>query len=145
MEALRFECQPGCITCCDRYGFVYLTEDDLQKISAYVGMTTAAFEAKYVYRTKNQVRLRKPRVAECHFLLKRADGTGGCKVHAVKPVQCRTYPYWPELIEYPDVWEHEATRCPGINKGEKLIQIGAALEIAEEMKTAYPWSYDPVR
>jgi uncharacterized protein len=110
-------------------------------MAAFLGITEAAFEAKYVYRTSRQLRLRKPRRSQCHFLLKRADGTGGCTVHSVKPVQCRTYPFWPELVEYRDIWEHEAKKCPGINKGDKLIQIGTALDIAEEMKSAYPWSY----
>ncbi len=142
--ALQFECQPGCVQCCDRNGFVYITEDDLRRISAFLGMTEAAFEAKFVYRTARQLRLRKPRHSQCHFLHKNAGGGGRCTIHPVKPVQCRTYPYWPELIEYRDVWNHEAKKCPGINKGP-LIQIGQALEIAEEMKTAYPWSYPPLK
>ncbi len=145
MDGLRFECQPGCIQCCDRHGYVYITEDDLRRIAAFLGMTEAEFEAKYVYRTSRQLRLRKPRGSQCHFLLKRADGTGSCKVHAVKPVQCRTYPFWPELVEYRDVWDHEAKKCPGINRGTKLVQIGTALDIAEEMKSAYPWSYPTLR
>jgi uncharacterized protein len=62
-------------------------------------------------------------------------------VHSVKPVQCRTYPFWPELVEHRDVWDYEAKKCPGINTGNKLVQIGTALDIAEEMKSAYPWSY----
>jgi hypothetical protein len=58
-------------------------------------------------------------------------------------VQCRLYPFWPELVEYRDVWEHEARKCPGIGQGP-LVQIGTALEISAEMKTAYPWSYGEV-
>jgi uncharacterized protein len=44
-------------------------------------------------------------------------------------------------VEHADIWEHEGRRrCPGIGKGE-LIQIGTAMEIAAEMKTAYPAFY----
>ena len=38
-----------------------------------------------------------------------------CTVHSVRPLQCSTYPYWPELID-PLAWEMEALRtCEGIN------------------------------
>ena len=136
MDGLRFQCQPGCIRCCDTHGFVYLTERDAKNIADHLGLTPVEFEARYVYRTKKLIRLRKPRDRQCPFLT-----SSGCTVHAVKPVQCRTYPFWPELVEYPDVWEYEGRRkCPGIGKGE-LIQIGTALGIAEEMRSAYPAFY----
>jgi uncharacterized protein len=135
-EGLRFACQPGCTKCCDTHGFVYITPDDLVRIAAYLGMTASDFEAKYVFRTRHLLRLRKPRRSQCHFLTE-----SGCSVHAVKPAQCRLYPFWPELVAYRDIWEYEGTRrCPGIGKGE-LVQIGTAMEIAHEMKTAYPEFY----
>jgi hypothetical protein len=132
----RFSCQPGCTKCCEVRGFVYLTEDDLLRMSSYTGLTPAAFEAKYVVRFKKVLRLRKPRKGQCHFLQ-----AGGCSVHPVKPVQCRLYPLWPELVENVANWQAERRVCPGIGKGE-LIQIGAACEIAAEMKTAYPAIYE---
>jgi Fe-S-cluster containining protein len=133
---LRFACQSGCTKCCEVHGFVYITENDLRRIAAYVGLTPTAFEKRYVVRFKRLLRLRKPRRAQCHFLTK-----GGCSVHPVKPVQCRLYPFWPELVEQRAHWEAERRMCPGIGKGE-LIQIGVACETAAEMKTAYPAIYD---
>lgn len=134
---LQFTCQPGCVRCCDTQGFVYITENDLRRIAAYLNLTTEAFEQKYVVRYRHLIRLRKPRNSQCHFLQ-----ANGCSVHRVKPVQCRTYPFWPELVEDRAAWQAEAKRCPGINQGE-LIQIGTACEIAAEMKTAYPALYKP--
>ena len=136
MEGLRFECQPGCTKCCDRDGSVYISENDLLRIADHLGLTPAAFEAKYVYRTTYQLRLRKPRNRQCEFL----KPNEGCTIHAVKPAQCRLYPFWPELVEYRDIWEHEKRKCPGIGQGP-LVQIGTAMETAEEMKVAYPFSY----
>lgn len=135
MEGLRFECQPGCTKCCDTRGFVYITADDLVRMAAFTGLTPEEFEARYVYRTRHLLRLRKPRNKQCHFLLE-----GGCAVHPVKPVQCRLYPFWPEFLEYRDLWVEEGKKCPGIDKGP-LVQIGQAMEIASGMKTAYPAIY----
>src|ERR1019366_6095821 len=49
---LRFQCQPGCTACCEQQGFVYLTEDDIPRIAAFLGLSATAFEERYVYRTK---------------------------------------------------------------------------------------------
>jgi Fe-S-cluster containining protein len=79
--------------------------------------------------------LRKPKGAQCHFLQ-----AGGCQIHPVKPVQCRLFPFWPELVENRVNWQNAAQSCPGINNGP-LIQIGQAMDIADEMRRAYPLHY----
>ena len=135
MSELRFACQPGCTNCCNVSGYVYITERDLKRIARFLKMTAAEFELQYVYRTAHLLRLRKPRGSQCHFLLE-----GGCSVHPVNPVQCRVFPFWPELVEHPREWKRAARMCPGIGHGE-LIQIGDAVERADEMKRAYPSIY----
>ena len=135
MHELRFTCIPGCTKCCDTQGFVYLSEADLVRAAEYTGMTPAVFEATYVYRTRTLLRLRKPRRRQCPFLL--ADG---CSIHPAKPTQCRLYPFWPELVENRRGWRAAGRSCPGIGTGP-LIQIGTAVETADEMRTAYPGLY----
>jgi len=135
MESVRFTCQRGCINCCDQQGFVYLTEDDVKRAAKFTGMSRRAFEAKYVYRTRHQRRFRKPRDKQCPFLLGH-----GCSIHPAKPTQCRTFPFWPELVEHPAAWKRTSAFCPGIGKGP-LIQIGTALEMADEQRKAYPEMY----
>lgn len=135
MEEIRFTCQKGCTRCCEMTGYVYITEDDLRRAAAFLGTSAAAFEKKYVYRTRHLLRLRKPRGRQCHFL-----HAGGCTIHPAKPTQCRLYPFWPELVEQRQAWERERAVCPGIGDGP-LIHIGTALETASEMKRAYPAMY----
>lgn len=125
---LRFECQPGCTACCEQKGFVYLTEPDIPRVAEYLGMTPAAFEQRYVYRTKRQRRLRVPREATCPFLQ-----NGGCSIHPAKPTQCRVFPYWPELVDSRREWRKTARYCPGIGKGP-LVQIEVAREWSQEMR-----------
>src|SRR5579859_5667354 len=127
-EGLRFECQPGCTACCEQKGFVYLTEADLVRVAGFMGMKPLEFERKYCYRTRHLLRLRVPRDVNCHFLR-----DGGCSIHAVKPTQCRIFPFWPELVESRREWKKTAQYCPGIGKGP-FIQIEFARGQAEEMK-----------
>jgi Fe-S-cluster containining protein len=114
---------------------VYLTETDIVRAAVFLGLSAAEFEKKFVYRTTNLRRLRTPRHAQCGFL--RADG---CSIHSVKPVQCRTFPFWPEMVESEEEWRKTAEWCPGIGKGE-LVQIESARAQAREMREAYPTMY----
>jgi Fe-S-cluster containining protein len=132
---MRFACQPGCTACCQRKGFVYLTGDDVARAAEFLGLTAAAFEKRYIYRTKNLRRLRIPRGGQCRFL--RADG---CSIHPAKPTQCRIFPFWPELAQSRRKWRQTAAWCPGIGKGE-LVQIEMARTLAQEMRAAYPSMY----
>ena len=134
-EGLQFECQPGCTACCEQKGFVYLTEADLERAAIFLGMTPASFERRYVYRTRNRLRLRVPRDANCHFLR-----NGGCSIHPAKPTQCRIFPFWPELVDSRREWLKTARYCPGIGKGP-LIQISVAKTLATEMRESHPRMY----
>ena len=134
-DGLRFECQPGCTACCEQKGFVYLTGDDVPRMAQFLGITMAAFERKYIYRTRNRRRLRVPRDSQCSFLR-----DGGCSIHPAKPTQCRIFPFWPELLASRREWLKTAKYCPGMGKGP-LIQISAAREQAQEMRTGYPEMY----
>ena len=71
------------------------------------------------------MRFRKPPEKQCPFL----EGHG-CSIHPAKPTQCRTFPFWPELVESKREWNRTGKYCPGIGKGP-LIQIGTAMEIAD--------------
>ncbi len=140
VDVLRFSCVPGCTKCCEQRGYVYLTEDDLRRAAAYLLMTPRAFERKYVYRTKYLLRLRKPRgTVQCPFF-----SGAGCSIHPAKPVQCRAYPFWPEMLEGPREWREAGAVCPGIGQGA-LIQIETAQRIATEMREAYPEMYPAAR
>lgn len=133
---LRFQCQSGCTRCCDKEGWVYVTDGDVLRISAYLGMSLADFEQNFIYRTKRTARLRVPKNANCTFL-----SEGGCSIHEVKPVQCRTFPFWPELLGSRREWHLTGDWCPGIGQG-KLVNIEVAQAQADEMVEAYPFFYE---
>lgn len=138
-QGLRFECQPGCTECCTRQGFVYLNEADVARAAGFLGMTSAEFERRYVYRTKRKMRLRVPRHANCSFLER-----GRCSIHPAKPLQCRAFPFWPEMVDSAREWRLTGRYCPGIGKGP-LVQIVEAQAIAGEMRAGFPEMYEDER
>lgn len=135
MDRLRFTCLRGCTNCCQQRGFIYVSEADLRRAAAFLGLTPRAFEQRYVYRTRSLLRLRKPRGSECPFLQH-----NGCSIHPAKPTQCRAFPFWPELVGHPREWDQTAGYCPGIGRG-RLVSIAKALHVAGEMRQSYPGMY----
>jgi len=40
----------------------------------------------------------------CTFL----NPIGQCSIYDVRPIQCRTYPFWPSIVKNKQTWEDEA-------------------------------------
>jgi Fe-S-cluster containining protein len=40
-----------------------------------------------------------------------------CDIYKVRPLQCRSYPFWQQLVETESAWKEESQQCPGIGKG----------------------------
>ena len=110
---IRFECQ-GSGNCChggQGYGYVYLTDSDLDRLSAHFKLPLKTFIRKFTEKTDGHVHLKGPE-RDCRFLENRA-----CTIYGARPGQCRTWPFWPENMD-PQVWKSEvAPRCPGIGNG----------------------------
>jgi Fe-S-cluster containining protein len=127
---IRFTCQPGCTNCCEQKGYVYLTEADVSRAAAFLGLSQAQFEKKYIYRTQRLIRLRKPAGSQCHFLK-----VGACGIHPAKPTQCRTFPFWPDLFSDKDDWKATKAYCPGIGIGD-FVPIAEVERSLSEMREA---------
>ncbi|MGC4114127.1 MAG: YkgJ family cysteine cluster protein [Myxococcales bacterium] len=113
---LRFECQ-GCGQCCHtrgEAGFVVLTAEDQRRLAAHFRMPLAAFLEAFTATLGEQVQLKEePGRTACLLM----EGTR-CGVYQARPLQCRTWPFWPEHLE-PGAFEREvASFCPGAGKGE---------------------------
>jgi uncharacterized protein len=52
----------------------------------------------------------------------------------VRPRQCRTYPWWPELVEKKRDWTEEAQRCEGMNRGTHVPLSTIERSLARERK-----------
>jgi len=128
----RFECQPGCVACCTQQGEVYLTEQDLARIAVHLELTPKQFERRFAKREHGDLLLTIPADRDCHFLV-----DGGCSIHAVKPVQCRTFPFWPDNVKNKRSWKGLKRYCPGVGIGDPLDREDVRQE-AQECADAFP-------
>ena len=130
-RGLRFECTQ-CGKCCwtrGEYSHVYLTREDLTQLAAALGLTVAEARARYTFRDENGWTELDFTGGRCVML----DGeTNLCKVYESRPTQCRTFPFWPELLRR-GTWTAEARRiCEGVGIGGVVPAADVARRIAAQ-------------
>ncbi len=125
-NGIRFQCQ-GSGNCCvshGDYGHVYLTKKDRRLLASHLGIRTSSFTRKFCELNMGVWRLKDTSDGSCIFLKKRR-----CGVYAARPTQCRTWPFWPEVLN-PKVWSTEVKGfCPGVDKGK----VWTRAEINEQL------------
>ncbi len=115
-KGLAFQCR-GCGRCCRGAGaYVWVSAAEAEAMASSLGLTTKAFAKRYLRRSGMRIALIDGPENACVFL----DRDGRCAVYASRPVQCRTFPWWPEVIRCREDWEAEQRRCPGIGQGNRL-------------------------
>lgn len=115
---LHFECT-GCGACCTG-GADHVVETSATERSAirtYLNLSAAWFRRRYLVRVDaGSLGIRLEQNGRCPFLA----ASNRCRIYSVRPRQCRTYPWWPELIENKSDWSTEARRCEGMNRGARV-------------------------
>lgn len=124
---LRFECT-GCGRCCIGGGeyHVFLTDAAAEAIRQHLKLSRAWFRRHYLRHLPDGDQVATMgKDGRCIFLGKE----NGCRVYEARPIQCRTYPFWPEVVNSRSAWTREAKRCEGIDRGNvvPLSRIRKAL------------------
>ncbi len=114
-EGVRFGCT-ACGKCCRNHGegfeYVYSTRTERRALAEHFGISQREFEARYCERIEGHQSF-KSKDGGCVFLEQ-----GRCSVYELRPSQCRTFPFWPELLVDERTWERDvASFCPGVGQG----------------------------
>lgn len=126
-DGIAFECQ-GSGKCCvsrDEYGFVYMTLEDRIRMAKSLNISTQSFTKKYCLKEDGVYHLIDGHNGACFFLEDKK-----CGIYEGRPTQCRTWPFWPEVMPA-KTWKKEVSSfCPGIGKGKTWSKE----EIEEQLK-----------
>lgn len=135
-KGIRFECQ-GSGQCCvsrDGYGYVYMTKEDRIRMAKELGIPTGQFTKKYCKSEDGIYSLIDGEEGRCQFLV-----DSKCSIYQGRPTQCRTWPFWPEVMNA-KVWKKEvASYCPGVDKGRiwSKKDIQEQLELQKDSENHY--------
>ena len=116
-RGVRFTCT-RCGRCCrEEPGAVWFTADEAADIASFLEITIESFYERYVRRSYGRLSLREKPNYDCIFL-DRSGEAERCAIYEHRPSQCRTFPFWPDVLETELSWEKYSQTCPGMNNGK---------------------------
>jgi len=118
-NGVAFSCKQ-CAKCCsarDGMSYVYVNTSERRLLADNLRLSLAVFTKKYSLREPNgQWHLRFVN-GSCIFLQ-----NNKCTVHQVKPTQCRTWPFWNEVMESKAEYTRQVLDfCPGSNVKQPIV------------------------
>lgn len=112
-QGLSFKCTE-CGACCTGAGSVRVSVQDLKNMALHKKMSIHNFIECYVVRTQGSWTLKEDALhGNCIFLEDKH-----CSIYQARPTQCRTFPWWPSVVQSVDSWQEAARSCEGINHQE---------------------------
>jgi Fe-S-cluster containining protein len=121
---LRFQCTE-CGECCrsrGEYVHVYMNREEERALADLLATSVRTFRRRYTFLDKEGWRQLNFAEGRCVFL---DAETNRCTVYAARPTQCRTFPFWRELVREGE-WTAEARRlCEGIGQGRRHSEAEA--------------------
>ena len=98
-----------CGDCCKGYGGTYVTREDIEAISRYIGSDPRKFVPDYCQMSGERPLLAQGADGYCIFWDKL------CTIHPVKPLMCRQWPFLKSILVDSKNWQIMAAACPGIH------------------------------
>ena len=111
-DGLQFECTKCGKCCTGKPGYVWVKVEDMHRIAEFLGLRFRDFMSRYVRKIGNYYSLIEKPNWDCIFY------DSGCTIYPVRPLQCRTFPFWKENLLTPANWEQTGKQCEGIATGK---------------------------
>lgn len=108
-DGLAFACTRCGACCTGAPGYVWVVDFEIQRLADHLGLPLDQFARRYLRRVGDELSLVEKPNGDCVFW----DREAGCTVYPARPVQCRTWPFWPENIDTPRSWDEVRAVCPG--------------------------------
>ena len=112
-EGLAFTCTRCGACCTGAPGYVWVDGGQIAALADFRGETIEEFTRQHVRQVGHRLSLVERPNGDCVFW----DRATGCTVYPARPVQCRTWPFWPENIASHEEWQDTTRACPGAGQG----------------------------
>jgi Fe-S-cluster containining protein len=154
-DGLNFTCTM-CGNCCGGApGYVWINRDDVVRIAEYLKITPEEMVERHSRKVGGKWSLKEGKGPgsdyDCVFLreekVTKRTSSGEevklarryCSVYPVRPLQCRTWPFWRENLTSRKAWELSGKRCHGMDHGTRRFTI----EQIHAIRDAEKWPENP--
>ena len=127
-NGLHFTCAQ-CGNCCSgEPGVVWVDEEELESIAKYLGKSIGEVRLFHTRLVANRVSLIEYANGDCTFF--NAE-TRRCTIYCVRPLQCRSWPFWLCNLKSEQIWKRVQKTCPGAGNGAFVSLEEIEAEAAE--------------
>jgi hypothetical protein len=109
-NSFSFDCTK-CGKCCYGPGNVYFSQKDCINIKKYLKLNEDQWNQlaqRIFHKNQNGIYIHKT-YNKCYFL----DDKNRCRIYPIRPLQCRTFPFWPSYFSKLKELENLIHSCPG--------------------------------
>jgi len=117
-EGYSFKFDPAACEACGGHcctgesGYIWAKYDEIVNMAAFVNLSVEEFATMYLKKVKHRYSLVEKKLAEDNYACIFFDETKQrCSIYPVRPLQCRTFPFWEQFKQDEDEVRKE---CPGI-------------------------------
>lgn len=124
---LRFGCTQ-CGNCCSGPpGYVLFTDAEAEAIAGRLGMAVGDFVERFTEETsrgRSLIDIQTASGYDCVFLDRcTVPGKAVCSIYEDRPEQCRTWPFWKDMLRSRDDWVRAKATCPGLDSGKRYSPV----------------------
>lgn len=113
-DGLNFACTQ-CGNCCTGSpGVVWVGDEEISQIAEHLGKPVGEVRLFHTRPVRGRVSLTEYANGDCTFF---DPQTRRCRIYAVRPRQCRSWPFWKSNLESPARWRDAQKVCPGAGQG----------------------------
>jgi len=153
---LRFACTQ-CGNCCTGGpGYVWISKEEVTRLADFLKLSPRQVLSRYCRKIGQRWSLKERRMPngnyDCVFLeeLPAPEASKGkqlapgdriplkrrsCAIYPVRPLQCRTWPFWDTNLSDSKKWDFASRKCPGMNNGTRTF----TKEQIESLRDARDW------
>ncbi len=110
-KTLLFKCT-GCGSCCTGFeGYVWLSNEEIEKIFTFLKISKSEFLKKCTRFVRGRISLKENLINyDCVFFKNKK-----CTIYSARPKQCKTFPFWEENLKSEKAFNDLNNYCPGVN------------------------------
>jgi Fe-S-cluster containining protein len=152
-DGLTFTCTQ-CGNCCTGApGYVFASKVEITRLAEHLEISPEEVVERYCRKVGTRISFKEKRGPggyDCIFLeevkaTRRVNGQEiaftrrQCSIYPVRPLQCRTWPFWDGNLASREAWDAAAKGCHGMNHGSRRF---TARKI-EQLRDADDWPDNP--
>ncbi len=102
-------CSARC--CTGESGYIHVSASEMESISKFLGLSIEDFTKNYLFKNGYKYSIKERKFGESYECAFYDRVSNGCMIYEVRPLQCRTFPFWDYFKTRVDELKLE---CPGV-------------------------------